>query len=83
MLCDNEAAVESALVPLSIALILAFDSEGNNLGQDKGKLSLLSLRIIEPLSSSGRTFLFDAVALPGSSLRPVFDILESPEIKKA
>ncbi|KAF8073305.1 ribonuclease H-like domain-containing protein [Lyophyllum atratum] len=80
-LCDNEDSLQSALTTLKTASVLAFDCEGQDLGQDGGKLSLVSLRIIHPPSSSA-TFLFDAVKIARSALRPVFDLLESNEIQK-
>jgi exonuclease 3'-5' domain-containing protein 1 len=80
-LCENEDSVKSALTILKDASVVAFDCEGQDLGQEGGKLSLISLRVIQPLFST-TNFLFDAVKLTTMMLRPVFDLLESTDIQK-
>lgn len=82
ILCDNEAAAQSALATLATCQTLAIDCEGKELGTKGGQLSLINVRPISSSESSQSTFIFDVLGVSKSALRPLFDLLESQSVKK-
>ncbi|KAG6888701.1 hypothetical protein C0995_006492 [Termitomyces sp. Mi166 len=81
-LCDDGPSLQTALLALSQSTILAFDCEGKNLGQEGGKLSFITLRSIDPVSSNPEACLIDVVKLAQEYLRPIFDLLENEKVQK-
>ncbi|KDQ17732.1 hypothetical protein BOTBODRAFT_105228 [Botryobasidium botryosum FD-172 SS1] len=76
-LCDTPSKLDAALVELRSATHIALDCEGQNLGQEGGKLSLISVSPISLKKDSPPIFLVDAVALDDRTLAPLFDLLRS------
>lgn len=76
-LCDTAESVKRVVQLLSSASYLAFDCEGENLGEEGGRLAILSLAAtdVSPL----HVYLFDAITLSDDELAPVFDLLTSTE----
>lgn len=90
-LCTTAEQVENSLPVLRAAGYLAVDSEGDNLGDQGGQLSLLSIgayydppglgsQPTEPLSF--HIFVYDALLLPSASLDQILAILSDSSILK-
>lgn len=79
-LCDTPSSVAPAVVALSAASHLAFDSEGLCLGEIDGKLSLIALAGLP--TTDPHVYLFDALALNTEQLEPVFELLRSEKHMK-
>ncbi|KAF9258325.1 hypothetical protein L218DRAFT_877488, partial [Marasmius fiardii PR-910] len=89
LVVDTEQAFSSAVLELQQFPTWIVDCEGFNLGSEGGELSILSVRgISSRIDLPPKTFLIDVVLLTGGppetncSLRPLFDLLESPSITK-
>ena len=76
-LCDTPDQATAALAKLTYCTGFAFDSEGHNLGQGGGTLSLLSFKLPD-----GAIFLVDAIVLTEQQLQPFLDILHDQNIRK-
>lgn len=79
-LCNTSGIVASATKKLSSAAYLAFDCEGQNLGEGKGRLSVISLATLPRIDP--HVYLFDAIALTSKQLEPVFKLLQSRDHTK-
>jgi hypothetical protein len=77
--CDTAAKCQTAASALETSLVLVLDCEGHNLGTSSGKLSLILLR---DATADSQTYIIDALRLPLTSLRPILDLLRSPNIRK-
>ncbi|KAF8913601.1 hypothetical protein CPB85DRAFT_541449 [Mucidula mucida] len=84
ILCNTPPLADTAVSALQSASTLAVSCEGVELGRLTGRLSLLSILAIVPVSdgASRTAFLFDVVNLPNSALAPVFALLVSPVYTK-
>ncbi|KAJ7769939.1 ribonuclease H-like domain-containing protein [Mycena metata] len=78
--CDTVQSLSAVAANLRGSSTLFLDCEGHDLGLAGGGLSLISLG--KPTPNQPLAYLIDAVALGTSELRPIFDILESPNVKK-
>ncbi|KAJ7152873.1 hypothetical protein C8R46DRAFT_1228435 [Mycena filopes] len=78
--CDTVQGLSVVAASLRGSSTLFLDCEGHDLGLVGGGLSLISLGT--PTPTQPRTFLIDAIALSTADLRPIFDLLESPHVKK-
>ena len=78
--CDSDASLREALTALRASSTLFLDCEGLDLGTKGGSLSLISFRTTTPISA--HTFVIDIVVLSETSLRPLFDLLESTDVTK-
>ncbi|KAK7022043.1 hypothetical protein VNI00_017078 [Paramarasmius palmivorus] len=76
--CDDAETLREAIVELDTSGTLIIDCEGRDLGSLGGALSLISVRITEPIL---RTYVFDVIRL-GSSLVPLWSLLSSPGKRK-
>jgi exonuclease 3'-5' domain-containing protein 1 len=79
-LCDTDASLTEALAELQASSAVILDCEGLNLGTRGGSLSLISLRGATPISN--KAFIIDVVSLDVTSLRPLFDLIESSAVTK-
>ncbi|KAJ7175525.1 ribonuclease H-like domain-containing protein, partial [Mycena filopes] len=78
--CDTVQGLSVLTASIRGSSTLFLDCEGQDLGLVGGSLSLISLGI--PTPTQPRTFLIDAITLDTTDLRPIFDLLESPHVKK-
>jgi exonuclease 3'-5' domain-containing protein 1 len=80
VLCADDSSLTDAVTILQRSTTIIIDCEGYQLGCADGKLSIISLRAIVPVSS--KIFLIDTIALGADSLGPLFGILQLPSITK-
>ncbi|KAJ7713802.1 ribonuclease H-like domain-containing protein, partial [Mycena metata] len=78
--CDTPQSLSAVAANIRGSSTVFLDCEGHDLGLAGGGLSLISLGA--PTPNQPQTYLIDAVALGTSELRPIFDILESPNVQK-
>lgn len=78
ILCNNEETIADAVLSLSQTSSIFLDCEGRDLGAENGALSIISLGSLH----TDVIYLIDVVALSPDLLRPVFDLLESKDVRK-
>lgn len=79
LLVDDAAGVARALRLILAASVVAFDSEGVDLGR-KGPLTVASFKIMRP--SHPEAFLFDIATLGGAGFAAIRRVLEAPSVRK-
>jgi hypothetical protein len=77
--CDTATKCQTAAVAFETSTALVLDCEGDNLGTSGGRLSLIILRGVSPDS---QTYIIDVPQLTLTSLKPILDLLRSPNIQK-
>ena len=79
IICDTASQCQTAATALETCPALVFDCEGHNLGTSGGRLSIILLR---GATADSQTYIIDAIRSPPTSLRPILDLLCSPNIRK-
>ncbi|KAF8915164.1 ribonuclease H-like domain-containing protein, partial [Mucidula mucida] len=79
-LCNDVTSLEEAHSDLRTNSTLIVKCEGRNLGETGGALSIMTLRTTT--STALRTYIFDTIYLSSTQLRPIFDLLQSNDIRK-
>ncbi|KAJ7450636.1 ribonuclease H-like domain-containing protein [Mycena latifolia] len=80
--CDQTTDLPAVIQSLQGSPTLFLDCEGSDLGVKTGRLSLISLGIPATMPEEQRVYLIDAQTLGTSGLRPIFEFLESSDIRK-
>lgn len=76
-LCSDQPTLQNALADLTQADRLFFDCEGDNLGEQGGSISLITLR-----TPTERNFIIDVLSIERVTLQPLLDLLSSPNVQK-
>ncbi|KAJ7664844.1 ribonuclease H-like domain-containing protein, partial [Mycena rosella] len=80
--CKNDSDVTTATQALQGQPTLFLDCEGDRLGLKGGRLSLISIGIHSQDDNEPLVYLIDALALETAALRPIFNLLESSNVRK-
>ncbi|KAJ7092923.1 ribonuclease H-like domain-containing protein [Mycena belliarum] len=80
--CNTEDTLAAAIQALQGSRTIFLDCEGEKLGLKGGCLSLISLGMPVPDAEQPRIYIIDALVLTVRTLRPIFAILETPDITK-